>query len=683
MIRIRKLRTKRLVLALILMFLVGLFSLKTAVSYAQSQPTAAFEPAECWFEPSLAFLPNQEFECGYVTVPERHADPEGPTIKLPVAILRALGENPQPDPLFLAQGGPGGDAFEIFPITMPNSNVRLERDLVIFNQRGANYAQPDLRCTEIFDAAVETLALEGSEADSLSIEALQACYERLQAQGIDLSAFNSLENAADVDTIRAALGYDTINFYGVSYGTLLGFHLMQNHPENLRSVILDGVVPTNLNFIPQVTANIDRVFTELIQTCLQDADCNAAYPELENRFFDLVDALNTEPVHIKVRDPETGRSVTAFLDGDTLVDVLFQAFYLPDAYATFPKLVSNLEAGDYTFIGAIWPLIAFDRTQSDGMYFSVICAEDADFSVEDANIEGVRPYFAANAQNDLQDYLDICEFWQVDLLPATVDDPVTSEVPALLLSGYYDPITPPNFAAAAADSLPNVYSFTSPTGSHGVAFSDPCIDSIIDQFLAAPMLEPNGACLTAIEPAAFVPPDALSFPFLGEVNQLSTSMWWQLGIAGLFLLGILTAFVVLPVAALIVLLQQKEVTPETAVPNDQPTKRARNLKWIGGLLVLLFGVLALLFIGTAAFFTLEALFSGLASIFAVSGAAAPFFVIPLILLVIAIVLIGITVFAWRKRAWPTWARLYFTFLTICSVGYVAVLAYGGMLTVLF
>ena len=76
--------------------------------------------------------------------------PNGSTIRLPVAILKAKSENPRPDPLFVAQGGPGGDAFEVFSLTMLNHPIVRDRDLVIFNQRGTLYAEPDLRCTEIY-----------------------------------------------------------------------------------------------------------------------------------------------------------------------------------------------------------------------------------------------------------------------------------------------------------------------------------------------------------------------------------------------------------------------------------------------------------------------------------------------------------------------------------------------------
>ena len=494
------------------------------------------------------------------------------------------------------------------------------------------------------------------------------------AEGVDVSAFNSVQNAADVEAIRQALGYDAYNFYGVSYGTLLGLHLLRDHPENLRTVILDGVVPTHLNFIPKVTANTDRVFKEIIQTCAQDEACSATYPNLEERFFALVDQLNESPTTVRLEDSETGARVDARLDGDTLVDVLFQAFYLPDSYAYFPKLVSNLEAGDMTFVEQIWPLFAFDRTLSEGMYFSVICAEDADFQASELALDGVHPYFAEGAAGELESYADACAIWRVDQLPSNVNDPVVGDTPALLLSGFYDPITPPYFAQAAADFLPNDSQAVDPTGSHGVAFGDPCMDSIIRQFLDAPDQEPDTACLADIAPQEFAPQDALSLPFVGQINQLSDEAGWTLGLASIFLLVVLSAFVVLPLAWLVRVLSTKERPPE-----DPSGKR---LRWAAGILAILFGLVALGFVAGAVYYIFDSLMSGLAMIFAVSADSALVFGLPYLLAVLALAMLGVAFLAWRNGYWSTLARIYYSVVTVSAIAYVIVLASSGMMSVL-
>ena len=532
---------KRIFVLLILV--IGLTSLLGQTVLAQDPFT--FEPAECMF-PGIEELGMSAdelgFECGYVTVPEEHANPDGPTIRIPVGILRATGINPQPDPLFLAQGGPGGDAFDLFSIYLPQSPLLLDRDLVVINQRGTIYAEPDLRCTEITDGMGELLGLSLEEGTVFYNELLQACYQRLETEGVNLSAFDSIENARDMEAVRQALGYDKFNFYGVSYGTLLGLHLMREHPEALRSVILDGVVPTSSNFIASLPENENRVYEELFATCAGDASCAAEYPNLEQRFQTVVDELNTNPITLILTDPDTGEKHEALVDGVTFVDVVYQLLYFPEAYAMFPKLVANAESGDFVFIQETWPLFSFDRTSSYGMYYSVICAEDADFDPAATAVTVYPPFIANGLQDELQSYLDACELWPVELLPATVDDPVVSDIPVLLMSGRFDPITPPNFAEEAAQTLPNSTHVVDPWASHSIAFNDECVDDIMSRFLA----NPNATCGCKLSgelnsQRKFVACRCDVGVGVGQAEQLDPGVIAQIGVSALLLLAILFA----------------------------------------------------------------------------------------------------------------------------------------------
>ncbi len=647
----------------------------TAVSAQTFTP--AFTPAPCPFDgPDLGpFTPSPEemgFTCGYVTVLEEHANPDGPTIRLPVAILPAASPHAKPDPLFLAQGGPGGSAFEIFTYTVPNTEIAAERDIVIFNQRGTQYAEPDLFCDESIAAADGLLELPPEEGLDRSMELLAECYRRLEAEGVNLSAYNSLENAADVEDIRQALGYDEYNFYGVSYGTLLGLHLMRDYPEHLRSVILDGVVPPNLNFIPKVAENEDRIFRELFRACNEDPECAAEYPNLEGRLLQLVADLNENPVIIEAVNPETKETVDVYLDGRALLDFFFQTFYLPDMYAVFPKIVSNLERGDYFFVSQVLPLFAFDQTFSEGMYYSVICAEDGDFSTADLDTTGLLPPIAEYAPEDLQSYLDSCALWPVELLPPSVDDAVSSDIPTLLLSGRFDPITPPYFAEKAAESLPNAYQAVDPLGSHGVAFGGDCINQIVRDFLDNPDVEPDAGCLPAVDAAATVPPSAVTFPLLGPLSTLETSFLWQTGLAALFLLGVLSSFVVWFAAFLLNAIRNKR---------REWTRAEKRLRWGGRLLALAFGGLAAVFVTGMVTAVVQALFYNTAYLAAYSlpGMVRPFLFIPYLLLPLAVGMVVAAALNWRQKRFSFWSKLYYTFLTVCAAGYVAALLAHGLI----
>jgi pimeloyl-ACP methyl ester carboxylesterase len=399
---------------------------------------------------------GQEVECGTLTVPARHAEPAGPTIKLAVAIVKSTGANPAPEPLVLLQGGPGGSTIDTYSqlLFLPEGQRMLrERDVVLFDQRGTLYSQPALTCKPEEQRLIERTIeqdLSDEESERLSQEALLACRERLLQAGDDLSAFDSLENAADVEALRVALGYDQIDLYGVSYGSLLALHVMREHPQGVRSVILDAVVPTQTNFIAEVPRSQERAFGELFRACAEDPACNAAFPNLEQRTFALADRLDETPARVPVTDPESGKTYQMVMDGDTFLGFVFQLLYASNILPGIPLMIERTEAGDYTFLSGVAPLFIFDRTLAQGMYYSVICAEDADFTPGEVDLSEVRPRFTEGAERELRSFEELCVKWDVELLPDTVDAPVTSEIPTLVLNGRFDPITPPAFGQTAA-----------------------------------------------------------------------------------------------------------------------------------------------------------------------------------------------------------------------------------------
>lgn len=665
----------RLIPALIVALLLVLLAAPAGPVAAQDTP-GAFIPAPCMFEgielgPTTLDGAALGFECGYVVVPLRHAEPDGATIRLPVAVRRATAG--APDPLLLAQGGPGGDAFKVFSILVqPTGDLSTSRDIVIFNQRGTPYAEPELTCPETDAALADILAADSEEGERLYNEAMAACYDRLLAEGIDLSAFNSLENAADVPLIARALGYDEYNFYGVSYGTLLGLHLMRNHPEGLRSVILDSVVPPDVNFLSEIAASEDRVFGEVFAACAADPACAAAYPNLEARFYALVAQYDQLPVDITLTDPETGQSYDTYLDGRGLRSVLYQLLYVPRMAAVLPSVIADIEAGDLRYLEAMWPLLVFDQLVAEGMYNSVICAEDADIDVAAVPLDGVRPEIAATAVDSLQSILDGCARWQVEPLPPSVDDPVVSDIPTLLLSGRFDPVTPPAFAAVAAVGLSNATNLVDPTAAHGVAFQNDCINGIILDFLADPSAPPDSSCLAAAEPLDFVPPDAVTLPLLADVNQLRPRVLVAFAVAAVLLLVVLSPFLLWPIVYLV------------RVFGDKPEARAaadRRVRWLGRGLLLAFGALALVFsVGLLGFVVAAVADLTLATALALPGAAAPLLWLPIILLALAVAAVVALVLMWRRPGSGSLpGKVYHTIVAVCAVVLVVLIATQGLL----
>lgn len=643
----------------------------------QRQPTAAFESTECTFEfPIAQYLSpgTLGFKCGYVTVPEQHRDPAGPTIRLAVAILPSTAENPAPDPLFMAQGGPGGSSLELFPLFMLNSPIRDERDIVIFDQRGTLYSEPNLLCPELDKLTKETLELDLSkeEGEKLSLEAYQACGDRLTGEGVNLVAYNSLENAADVNAVRAALGYEQINFYGVSYGTLLGLHTMRDFPEILRSVVLDAVVPVQGSFLNQTARSANRAFQEAIQLCADDPECNTAYPNLENVIYEVMAALNENPAKVPVTDPKTGETYQTLVNGDLFINTLFLALYDPSQLPIFPTIVYNTRAGDYDLLSRLLPLLIFQPTVSVGMYQTVVCAEETNFDPAKMPVEGVRPELATLMRDSNESLFKVCDLWQVPKLGPQANEPVVSDVPTLLLSGRFDPITPATFAEEAARTLSQSYAYTFPNTSHGAFLFNACASGIAQQFLENPAVAPNDNCIAA-EPTTFdipTPEKVVMTPASAHVLDLLNGKNWSGLLVLLVSLAVLLSVVVIwPLAYFIRKLRGR-------LPTNQPPLA---FSWSALALVVLMGSLSLLFlIGLVALLLSSDLSTLLVGI---PRAGAPLFVVPPLLLLLAAAIAVVVLVLWVRGYWSVWRRVYYTLLMAAAAGVVGVLIQWQMMGV--
>ena len=452
--------------------------------------------------------------CGFVSVPLRHGDAGSPRIRLAVVVIPALDKaGRQPDPLFLAQGGPGGSTISGFGQVLlddPAKRPTFNRDLVLWDQRGTYFSQPRLSCREVGQLAA------GADEEKQK-DAYRRCGERLAKEAGDLSAYNSLENARDVDAVRAALGYGKFNFYGVSYGTELGQFLMRERPPHLRSVVFDAVVPLGFSLVTDVPAIRQQVMQQYARACEQSPTCNAAYPSLGTRYLALLDRLDKEPVPYALVEakPASGapRVTRAALTGKDLDSVLYQSIYMREAVPLIPYVVSRAEEGDFSFVLNIAMLLgASQDDMADGMYMTVVCSEYGDTPETALRFPGVLKRLADAAQSDAQQVLTLCRDWRIRLLDKKLLEPVKSDIPTLLLSGRFDPITPPAQADRVAAGLTHAFRVTFAGGTHGQAFTVPCANRIIAAFLDAPTSAPDGACAQETPPNFVTPDQLLSLP---------------------------------------------------------------------------------------------------------------------------------------------------------------------------
>jgi pimeloyl-ACP methyl ester carboxylesterase len=433
-------------------------------------------------------------DCGYLVVPEDRTQEDSPSVRLAVVIYHSYGADPAPDPVIHLAGGPGGSSLgtSLYMLRTGFYQVLHDRDVIFFDQRGTGYSQPRLDCPEREQAA--PVLLEGhmipDETLPVVLDAFTRCRDRLISQGIDLNMFNSRESAADVADLRVALGYPQVNLYGDSYGTRLALTVLRDHPEGVRSVVLDSVYPPEQNLYTSLAPNAQRAFDVFFTRCAADTSCTSTYPDLENFFYSLVDNLDANPVEVELY----GHTIT--LTGRLLVDVLFVGLYNPDVTRSMPQMIIDVDRGDYSILRERLALY-FDTGTAIGMQMSVQCREEIPFgSLEDLTAagQGLRPQITSTFENTVIPLYQACSIWGVAPADPLENQPVTSSVPALVLAGEGDPITPPAWSQSTADNLPNSYFYQFQGMGHWVARASGCAIELIIDFLVNPSVQPTRVC---------------------------------------------------------------------------------------------------------------------------------------------------------------------------------------------
>lgn len=497
---------------------VGLSSLVAAVQNAPAAPVPRFEPATCPKLQGVEWLAHAT--CGYLVVPEDRSRRNGRTIRLLVAKHSAQSAAKRPDPVLFLAGGPGDIAPLEVGVVLIAPNFIRDRDIWVVSQRGTWFSKPALTCaaTNEFARALLGMRFYSDATERAHLAATAACHRELTATGATLKAYNSTESAADLADLRNVLGIAKWNVYGNSYGTYLAQTLMRDHPEGIRSVVLDSVLPTTYS-IPANWWNARYGFDNIFKACAAEPACNAAHPHLDETFTRLVNQLEAKPLMTTVSDPATRQSVTVVLDGGALIDWLRNQTYTVPTLQAVPDVISGLASGRRASLEAI----AKDRASrappyrpnvpvlGDGLAFGVSCREDYPFATPAELAAAGREAFP-NFPDSIQRegvggwaYVnqDCGNVWKVPVAPSTMHQPVTSSIPTLLMSGTFDTLTSLAGAKAAASRLSRATLISIPGVGHGVGLWSPCAQAVIVSFYAAPDRAPDTSCVGAVKPAEF------------------------------------------------------------------------------------------------------------------------------------------------------------------------------------
>ena len=431
--------------------------------------------------------------CGTLQVYEDRRAASGRTIDLKIVVAPALRRDPEPDPIFVFEGGPGGGAATLAQYRIPMfRRFQTDRDIVLIDQRGTGASNP-LDCTTPDDDAEDLSAI-----DNYPVERFRECLERLKADPRQYTTPTAMD---DVDDVRRFLGYERINLWGGSYGTRAALVYLKQHETAVRSVVLDGVAPPDMRIPLFMARDAQRAFDRLLDGCARDAVCTAQFPELRQTVDRLWQQLEARP-RVQFTHPRTGRPQEIALSKALVASIVFQSLYSPEVTALLPKLLTDAANGSFQGLFAL----AFSRdmpkgAMSEGMFLSVVCAEDIPrVNAEDIARE-TEGQFLGQTMFDTQ--VKPCAFWPRGPVTDEYYAPVSSNVPTLIFSGENDPVTPSSWGDEVAGRLPRSRHFVVPGAGH-ITLTRGCVPQLVAKFYAEASADGlNASCLEGLRRPPF------------------------------------------------------------------------------------------------------------------------------------------------------------------------------------
>ncbi|MFI5548896.1 alpha/beta fold hydrolase [Streptomyces sp. NPDC051738] len=478
-------------------------------STSQTLPASRFEAGPC---PTRYEELTDDVRCGFLVVPENRARPSSRTLRLAVARVPSASPTPHPDPIVFLAGGPGADALGDIP-ELTEAGLNRDRDLVVMSQRGTLPSRPTpLTCPEIdrfYQQRVQLLYDAPSTGRGYA-RAAARCHDRLTAQGVDLSAYNTTENAADFADLRRALGIRRWNVLSHSYGTQLALTYMRMFPEGIRSVTIDGVVPPFVATPGWTWSSVKESLDAILRACAAQPSCRQRYPDLGDGFLRLVRRLEARPVTTYVTVPQAGK-VKVVLDGGALLNWMVRASHEAEI---FPLALDELAHGRPQRVAEMWAAMRIPGTVGEfahGLSLSVWCSEWVPYETPREQLaRGQRafpglPHSVLAQPPQLAFLRQACQAWKVPKAPASYRAVTRGDIPTLALSGSFDAQTGAQWGRYAARTLSRSKVVTLPGLAHGgTLFTSACGVQVVTSFFDKPE-NPDTGCVASVKAKPFVP----------------------------------------------------------------------------------------------------------------------------------------------------------------------------------
>jgi pimeloyl-ACP methyl ester carboxylesterase len=350
------------------------------------------------------------------------------------------------------------------------------------------------------------------------LDAIAECRDRLTSEGVDLSAFDLREMAADAEDLRTALGIDQWNVMTLGTASRIALEYLREYPAHVRAAVLDspewpGVDP----FVESVEAT-RHATTALIATCAESNGCKRWAPHLGADIRHVSQRLAARPLLVDASNVKelsgTGKSGHVLFDAGwflvwlraRLAGIRPPGTYVPHAIAEFARgsgRATRLEATrllDRQLCEGFLPGPCEKQlVLSFGVYLSVMCRDVVPFTDSSSLSDLVADDPAFQEAYGRSPYLDACSAWDAGAGDPETGTPVHTAVPTLVLVGRFDPFGMPPYARQAMHALSNGKLLVSPVSGRQVTGTDEvpgsCMVLVRDDWLDQPTEEPRASCL--------------------------------------------------------------------------------------------------------------------------------------------------------------------------------------------
>jgi pimeloyl-ACP methyl ester carboxylesterase len=422
-------------------------------------------------------LPTVSAYCSAFSVPEDWRQQRGRHISLKVAVISADAASPDPDMVAFLDGGPGGAATDDYPAIAPALGaLRARHAILLIDQRGTGGSNA-LTCSA---PSEPTPAQEADPPDDpATIEQwVRQCLAELKPHAAP-QFYTTTAAVHDLEAVREALGSPALDLIAVSYGTRVAQQYAATYPASVRSLVLDSPVPNRVALLSDHARNLEHALRGLFGRCRATPACAQRFGDPYATLYRVRARLRAHPQTVQLRDPVSFEPRSQTLTADDLAAVVRFYTYNSLSAALLPLMLQRADSGDYAALLGQKQWLARDLGAeiTGAVELSVLCAEDADLL--SARPQDQDTLLGNSAIRRAQ---AACALWPKGTRPANFHAALISSLPALVLSGEFDPVTPPDYGRAIVQGLSRGRLLIASGQGHGV-LSAGCMPKLVEHFI--------------------------------------------------------------------------------------------------------------------------------------------------------------------------------------------------------